>query len=110
LSIFEGQAELVAVKQSFPNLIFYQKLIIQYPLFMHFFVKQNDEKLAKRLTLGLKRLYKSGSLDHYMREHPLTKNAFPLTKFVHSRVITLANPHNTQPELEKFGLLWPSAN
>lgn len=109
LSIFEGQAELAAVEKSFPNLIFYQELIIQYPLFMHFFVKHNNEDLAKRLNLGLQRLYDSGKFERYMKDHPLTKNAFPLTKFEHSRVIKLANPNNTQTSLNDFGLIWPSS-
>ncbi len=109
LSVFEGQAELAAVKESFPNLIFYQDIIIQYPLTMHFFVKHNDADLAKRLTLGLQRLYESGSFERYMKEHPLTKNAFPLTKFEHSTVIKLDNPNSTPADLERFGLVWPSS-
>jgi len=108
LSIFEGQAELAAVEESFPNLVFYQELIIQYPLTMHFFVKHNDADLAKRLTLGLQRLYASGSFERYMKEHSLTKNAFPLTKFKHSRIIKLSNPNSTEAALEQFGLHWPN--
>jgi len=107
LSIFEGQAELSLVKKSFPNLIFYQDLIIQYPLTMHFFVKSNNAKLATRLKLGLQRLYDSGEYDQYMKNHPLTKGAFPLTKFKESRVIKLTNPGNTESDLKNFSLPWP---
>ena len=113
LSIFEGKAELAVVQNSFPNLIFYQDLIIQYPLTMHFFVKNNNKQLAKRLILGLKRLYDSGAYDDYMQNHQLTQHAFPLTKFKKSRVIKLTNPNNKQAELTelaKFGLSWPSDN
>ncbi|WP_057831091.1 hypothetical protein [Colwellia sp. TT2012] len=108
LSIFEGQAELDLVHSSFPNLIFYQDLIIQYPLTMHFFVKNNNKQLANRLTLGLQRLYDSGAYDNYMQKHQLTQYAFPLSKFKNSRVIKLENPNNKQTELAKFSLSWPS--
>ena len=110
LSIFEGQAELALVQSSFPNLIFYQELIIQYPLTMHFFVKNNNKPLAERLTLGLQRLYGSGAYDNYMQNHQLTQYAFPLTKFKNSRIIKLKNPNNKQGDLAKFGLSWPSDN
>ncbi|WP_019029131.1 hypothetical protein [Colwellia piezophila] len=109
LSIFEGQAELDVVQSSFPNLIFYQDLIIQYPLSMHFFVNSNNKLLADRLNLGLQRLFKSGSYFKYMKDHPLTHHAFPLSKFKNSRVIKLDNPNNkNQAELDKYGLTWPS--
>ena len=109
LSIFEGQAELSLVKESFPNLIFYQDLIIQYPLSMHYFVNSNNAQLAARLKLGLERLYESGEYDQYMKDHPLTKGAFPLTKFKSSRIIKLKNPGNTKTDLEKFSLRWPNS-
>ncbi len=50
LSIFEGQAELDLVKNNFPNLIFYQGLILQYHLTMNFYVNSNNSKLADRVT------------------------------------------------------------
>ena len=109
LSIFEGQAELDIIKDSFPNLTFYQDLIIQYPLTMHFFVNRNNSKLAERLTLGLQRMYKSGAYDNYMKKHALTQHAFPLTQFKNSRIIKLVNPFNKQAALEQFGLAWPNA-
>ncbi|KGJ97221.1 ABC transporter substrate-binding protein [Colwellia psychrerythraea] len=109
LSIFEGQAELAAVKDSFPNLIFYQELIIQYPLTMHFFVKSSNNILAQRLTLGLQRLYESGSYERYMKNHPLTQHAFPLTKFKKSTVISLMNSNYTEHALAEYGLVWPGS-
>ncbi len=89
LSIFEEQAELDLEKRSFPNLIFFQDLVIQYPLTMHFYVKNDNKQLAARLKLGLQRLYDSGEYDKYLKKHPLTKGTFPLTKFKQSRVIKL---------------------
>jgi len=108
LSIFEGQAELDIVQESFPNLIFYQDLIIQYSLKMNFFVNANNNKLANRLTLGLTRLNNTGALYHYMKHHPLTKHAFPLTKFKGAKVIKLKNADEHNSELEQFGFKWPN--
>lgn len=107
LSIFEGQAELDLVQKSFPNLIFFQQLIIQYPLTMNFFVNINNVELASRLKLGLKKLHDSGSFKHYMKNHPLTKSAFPLSKFKKATVITLQNKQYHSIELEHYGLQWP---
>ena len=109
LSIFEGQAELDLVKRSFPNLIFYQDLVIQYPLTMHFYVKNDNTQLATRLKLGLQRLFESGEYDKYMKKHSLTKGAFPLSKFKQSRIIKLTNPESKETELTKFGLKWPNS-
>ena len=107
LSIFEGQAELDIVKKSFPNLIFYQKLIIRYPLTMHFFVRSENKGLAQRISLGLQKMFDSGAFYKYMKTHPLTKNAFPLTQFKDARTIKLKNPNSPSSELKKYGLNWP---
>lgn len=107
LSIFEGQAELDIVQESFPNLIFYQDLIIKYSMSMSFFVNTNNTILAARLTLGLKRLHDSGALHEYMSHHPLTKHAFPLTKFKSSKVITLDNADIHKNKLEQYKFQWP---
>lgn len=107
LSIFEGQAELDIVQESFPNLIFYQDLIIKYSMSMNFFVNVNNTKLASRLILGLKRLNDSGDLYNYMTHHPLTKHAFPFTKFKSAKVIKLNNANVHSHELEQYGFKWP---
>jgi len=108
LSIFEGQAELDVVQESFPNPMFYQELIIKHPISMNFFVNASNNKLANRLTLGLKRLNDSDVLYHYMIHHPLTKHAFPLTKFKSSTVIKLNNADADNIELERYGFQWPN--
>lgn len=107
LSIFEGQAELDIVQESFPNLVFYQDLIIKYSMSMNFFVNVNNTQLANRLTLGLKKLNDSGALYSYMAHHPLTKHAFPLTKFKSAKIIKLNNANVHSYELEQYGFQWP---
>lgn len=110
LSIFEGQAELDIVQEAFPHLMFYQNLIIKYSITMNFFVNVNNQTLADRLTLGLNRLHNSGAFDSYMTQHPLTKHAFPLTKFSSAKVITLNNTNVYDNELKEYGLKWPKKN
>ncbi|MGL1958539.1 MAG: transporter substrate-binding domain-containing protein [Colwellia sp.] len=107
LSIFEGDAELSAVKENYPELIFYQDLIIQYPLTMNFFVHKENSELAERLELGLLKLNNSGEFLNYMKKHSLTKNAFPLTQYKNAQVIKISNPNNSSTALTKFGLQWP---
>lgn len=107
LSIFEGQAELDIVQESFPNLIFYQDLIIKYSMSMNFFVNIKNTQLANRLSLGLKKMNNSGALHKYMTHHPLTKHAFPLTKFKSAKVIKLNNENTHSIELERYGFKWP---
>lgn len=110
LSIFEGQAELKLLQKSFPDLMFYQDLIIQYPLSMHFFVKASNQSLAQRLTLGLERLFDSGEYEEYMKQHPLTRHAFPLVKFKNATLIKLENPESNLFDFNKYALKWPGDN
>ncbi len=109
LSIFEGQAELDLVQKSFPDLIFYQELIIQYPLTMNFFVNINNTTLAERLELGLRKLHQSGAFDNYMKTHSLTKGGFPLEKLKKANIIKLNNTNNAGKSLTEFGLKWPKS-
>lgn len=107
LSIFEGQAELDLVKKSFPNLVFYQGIIIQYPLTMNYFVNSQNTPLAERLEIGLRRLHQNGTFDNYMKNHNLTHGAFPLKKFKNANIIKLHNSNNAGNALAEFGLKWP---
>ena len=106
LSIFEGQAELDLVQKSFPNLIFYQQLIIKYALTMNFFVNIKSKVLAQRLELGLLKLHLNGKFDQYMRNNKLTKAAFPLDKYKNSQVLQLNNNTIKDKALAKYGLRW----
>lgn len=110
LSVFEGQAELKLVQKSFPELMFYQGLIIRYPLTMHFFVNLAKDELAERLNTGLERLQSSGQFDQYMQQHRLTKNAFPLSQFIDAQVINLNNPEIENKSPNKYFLKWPKHN
>lgn len=105
LSIFEGQAELEVVKTVFPELTFYQDLLIKYPLAMYFYVNKNKPQLQQRLSLGLQKLQDNGELLRLMQTHPLTKNAFPLSQYDNARIITINNPQGSYSDVEASYLL-----
>lgn len=110
LSIFEGAAELALVSDSFEELTFSDEVILSYPMTMNFYVHAGNMALANRLELGLIRLHESGEFERFMRSHSLTKNAFPLSQYESTNVITLSNSEFNSRELEKYGLKIPLDN
>jgi hypothetical protein len=110
LSIFEGRAELAAVKDKFPMLMFNEKLIISYPITMNFYVKKSNLDLAIIIEEGLIQLIDSGEFEQHMREHSLTRNGFPLERFNDAIKLEINNndiSQETLNELAIYGLKWP---
>jgi ABC-type amino acid transport substrate-binding protein len=95
LSIFEGEGELQKVKSDYPSLVFNTDVLFQYEQKMFFYVKRKDQKLAQQVELGLKLLKDSGRLLQFMENHPLTRLAFPLSKYKNSTIIPLDNSPRT---------------
>jgi hypothetical protein len=89
LSVFEGQAELDLVQNTYPNLQFTTEFLITYYQEMNFYVTENNALLADRIFNGLSMLKSTGELNTFMQNHPLTKNAFPFSQFKHSVKIKL---------------------
>lgn len=110
LSIFEGEAELELVSDSFEELVFSEGVILSYPMTMNYYVHAGNMALANRLELGLIRLNESGEFDHFMRAHSLTNNAFPLSQYQSTNLIKLSNSEFNSSELEKYGLKIPLKN
>lgn len=90
LSVYEGQTEVQSVSHRFKNLTFIYEPILRYPLKMYFFVNVDKPKLSGRLLSGLLIIQASGEFDRFIRQHPLTQHAFPLSRFQH--FIEIANP------------------
>jgi hypothetical protein len=65
---------------------------LKYPYAMYFFVKQNNELLAKRLQKGLTALAITSQLQAFMQKHPVSRHVFPLSQFENSLVFELQNP------------------
>ncbi|MFT4806719.1 MAG: hypothetical protein ACI9LX_000033 [Paraglaciecola sp.] len=109
LSIFEGRAELAAVKDRFPMLMFNEKLIISYPISMNFYVKKSNVELAVVLEEGLQKLMETGEFEQHMKEHSLTKNGFPLERLSNAIKIEIKNNdinQETLNELDTYGFKW----
>ncbi|GGP99054.1 hypothetical protein GCM10009410_36170 [Shewanella ulleungensis] len=87
--INEAHAEVDT--QGHETLMVYDELILRYPLPMYFFVNKQNLLLAQRLTEGLLLLVNNGKLTEFIMHHPTTASIFPLSRYQHSRVISLEN-------------------
>lgn len=106
LSIFEGEAELKAVADLYPDLLFDTEILLRYVSPMYFFVHQNNTALAERLTTGMDALAQSGWLLAFMQQHITTAHVFPLTKYQQSRLFDLKNPHYLESDTTNISSYW----
>lgn len=90
---FEGYSEVEQRKATYPDLMFYENLILEYPFALYFFVNPKDEELARWIEMGLEKMIDDGSFVKHMELHPLTKIAFPLNKVKNLRWIHIENPN-----------------
>ena len=112
LSIFEGRAELAAVEDRFPMLMFNEKWLISYPITMNFYVKKSNVELANAIEKGLLELIDTGEFEQHMRQHSLTKNGFPLERLRDAVMIEINNndiSQQTLDELANYGFKWPQS-
>jgi hypothetical protein len=67
-------------------------LMLYYPTAEYFFVHRDNNALADRIELGLRRAIADGSFDKLFREHPVNANAFGKANILKRRIIRLDNP------------------
>jgi hypothetical protein len=67
-------------------------LLLYYPAASYFFVAPHDDRLARRLQLGLERALEDGSLTALFRQHPVNRKAFEKAALLTRRVLRLRNP------------------
>lgn len=67
-------------------------LLLYYPAASYFFVAPHDERLARRLELGLERALEDGSFTALFRQHPVNRKAFDKAALLTRRVLRLNNP------------------
>lgn len=91
-SLFEGPVEALTFRTTYPQLMFDTQVLLHYPFPMYFFVRKDNQLLAKRLQLGLDRLARSGQLQQFLQQHPIAHQVFPLSQYARSRVFHLQNP------------------
>ncbi|SIT19714.1 hypothetical protein SAMN05421686_1178 [Thalassolituus maritimus] len=89
-SIIEVYGELEAPDRS--DLIVYERLLLSYTFPMYYFMSYEREALAKSLESSLYDFATSGKLLEFMKTHPATRPAFPLSRFRESTIFYLHNP------------------
>ena len=76
----------------YPGLMAYDRVLLSYTFPMYFFVAHGNEALAELLEERLTQFAENGDLHAYLRQHPVTRGAFPLARFRDSLVFRLENP------------------
>lgn len=89
---FEGYSEIAQRKESHPDLLFYEGLVLSYPFALYFFVNLKDDALARWVETGLERMIDNGQFLAHMETHPLTSAVFPLNKIKSLRWISIEHP------------------
>lgn len=102
LSIFEGAAELQSAKARYPDLIYDESVLITYPLTMNFYVNKVNDTLYTLLEQRLAKMMAEGEFERFMQHQPLTRSAFPLSRFQKATKITLSRDDDAA--LAKWGL------
>ena len=81
LSIFEGYGEMEAFEEKYSELTFSTSVLLIYPQSYYFYVKKENSALALLLEERLRLHHLSGDYDYLLSSHPLTRDAFPLSKY-----------------------------
>ena len=109
-SIIEGEAEYHNSKTRFPFITMNTKVLLQYPFPMYFFTGLKRTDLNERVSKGLLMLTKKNKIFSIMKDHPSTKNAFPLKKWQGHTVIKLVNDDINTRSIEDSKSLWIKIN
>jgi hypothetical protein len=79
------------LKDKYPNIRLVENTLLQYHLPMYYFVKQDNQALAKRLYDGLVEVMHVGSFLKLMESHELTRFIFPINKWQSATIFRLSN-------------------
>jgi ABC-type amino acid transport substrate-binding protein len=96
--IHEGKAEVASRKNIYPDLVWYENIILNYPFAMYFFVSKQRSDLKQRIEEGLQLIIADGSFKQYMQSHPITASLFPLKQWLAIPRLSIINhqlPLNT---------------
>ncbi|NVK25270.1 MAG: hypothetical protein HWE10_10115 [Gammaproteobacteria bacterium] len=91
--IHEIFPEYATFKAQHPNLRIANNIILHYQAPVYFFVGKQNQELANRIELGLKRLNNTGAFEMLLKQSPITANMFPLEQWQNSQVFELENPN-----------------
>lgn len=74
------------------KIIVEKELVLVYPAPLYFFVKKENDLLARRIEQGLRLMMVDESYDRYFYRHPLIIDAISHLKLQERRVIRITNP------------------
>ncbi len=74
------------------NIVVERDLVLVYPAPLYFFVKKDNEVLARRIETGLRSMMRDGSYDRYFYRHPLIMDAIINLRLQDRREIHIYNP------------------
>lgn len=89
--INEANSEMEARKEAYPTLMIYNKIILYYPFPVYFFVSKENEELALKIENGLLKMIEDGSFDKYLKQSPITKHLFPISKWQNNTTFKIPN-------------------
>jgi len=72
----EAELEMNANAKTYPELTYYNELLLHYPFTQYFFVNPKNTALEKWIRDGLEMMIASGEFARYMKEHPYTSGVF----------------------------------
>ena len=75
-----------------PSLVVEDKLLLAYPTAMYFFVGKNNDLLANRIEVGLRRLLADGRFDDLLFGFPPHRQALQQANISQRRALPLTNP------------------
>jgi hypothetical protein len=90
--VLEAYSELLDKKESMPNLIVEENILLKYKSAVLFFINPNNKALADALHAGFKKGYEDGSYEQFLYNHPLIKSSFEKAKVDKRLEIDIPNP------------------
>lgn len=90
--LHEGVIELEKRQALYPELVRYDKLMLQYPFAVYFFTRKENEALALWIEQGLEQMIDDGELLEHMQQQELTRHVFPLQHKSTDQWISIKNP------------------
>jgi hypothetical protein len=91
--ILEAYSELIDKKETMPNLMVEEGLLLKYKLAIFFFINPKNKELENILNTGFKKSYEDGSYKDFLYSHPLIKDSFEKANLDERLIIEIPNPY-----------------
>ncbi len=92
-AITEGYGELEFYNKNNPEkpLDKFDSILLHYQVPLMFYTSHNNFELAAKIEYGMQQMVENGELLQLLKTHPVTKSAFPLSKWQNSTIFELPN-------------------